>query len=127
MFENVGRDNQRQRRRQAGALVVSLLLNGSVFTGLVWAGSQAVEEAKPPEAIERMFEIALLAPLPPAPAADPKTSRTEKKVAQTPDVAVPVVPLPDVTPVDEPPVDDTSDDAVGDAGMKDGVTDGITD
>lgn len=97
MFETVGRGNIRQRRRQAGALFLSLLLNGGALAGLVLAGSRvAIEVAEVEEPMEIPVELASPAPLAaslPRSAAPARHSR--RAPAATPAVA-PEVALPDV-------------------------------
>jgi hypothetical protein len=129
MFDAVGRNPERQRRRQVGALLVSLLVNGAVLTGLMLAGSGPVEAVTPPHAAPHVVEIALPKP-PPAPAGGhAKAVHRTRKVETPEDVPAPVTTPPeDVPPTDDAGGDTTDDgpDGVAD-GVKDGVADGVTD
>ena len=78
MFDNVGRESGRQRKRQVGAFLLSMLINGSAFAGLLWLGSRVVEEIKKEEdALE--VAVNLAAPPPPPPPLPAATRRSRRR------------------------------------------------
>ena len=64
MFDSVGRNQQLQAKRQAGAFFLSMLLNGTLIGGAVWAGSRVVEEVT---AEDDVLEVAVDLSAPPPP------------------------------------------------------------
>lgn len=102
MFETVGKDDSRARRRWV-PLLLSIALNGALGGAIVWAGTRvAAEPAHAEDRIEAYIElVSPAAPAgPKAPAAGPSRAAPRRAApevaAVVPVVAAPVVPPPDV-------------------------------
>ncbi|MEY3213590.1 MAG: hypothetical protein RIT28_4071, partial [Pseudomonadota bacterium] len=52
MFDTVGKNRKVNRRRQTGALILSVILIGSAFSALLFAGRQIVEEVAEEAVVE---------------------------------------------------------------------------
>ena len=66
MFDTVGKNRKANRRRQTGALILSVILIGSAFSALLFAGRQIVEEVAEEAVVEVTFMDDMAAPPPPA-------------------------------------------------------------
>jgi len=122
MFEGVGRGRKGRRKAEAGSILVSLLLNGSLVAGILWSGVQAAEEVlEEEEPIEVTFvdEVAAAPPPPPPPPAGHRKTPVDVKEPQPQpeEVEREVEELKEVT--EEPPPDD------GGYGVEGGVEGGV--
>ncbi len=114
MFDNVGKSTEPTGRRRLGALALSLLLNGGVAAGLVWAGSRVVEEViVEDEPIEVAFRLVAPPPPPPLGGSPSAAKQARKRAPLTPRE---VAPDEVVTPLDEVPPAESESDGGADAG-----------
>ena len=130
MFEEVGKDTTPKDGRRGRAFVLTLLLNGSVIAGFLWAGSRVAEAVVADAPIEVALELSAPPPPPPPPpppggkkSSKPKTEE-EKKPEETPKEEIPqeVEKLPEQIP--ETKVETNEPEGV-EGGVEGGVAGGV--
>jgi len=127
MFDNVGKARKGDRKRQAGAFALSIVLIGSGGAFLAWLGRKAVEVAVEQELIPvELFEAAAPPPPPPPPppagSSKPKTTKTEEPKEPDPDIEPEPTELPEEIP--EPQPEEASAEPAGEAGGVEGGVEG---
>ncbi len=126
MFEGVGRGRKVRKNAEAGSILVSLLLNGSLIGAILWSGVQAATEVlEEEEPIEVTFIDEAVAPAPPPPP-PPPAGRKRSVVPTEPqpqpeEVEREVEDLKEVT--EKPPPDEGTYGVEG--GVEGGVVGGV--
>lgn len=127
MFDNVGKGRQEGAGRTISSFLLTLLFNGSLFSLVVWLGSQVVEKAE--EVKEKLVAVDM-APPPPPPPPPPAGGGKKKKEKKPDEEVVPQEEIP-VEPVileeeEEKPVEDEGEEE-GPEGVEGGEKDGVVD